>query len=435
MKRLGEAELLRSLPAPAKALLQALLAAADARGVALYLVGGPVRDLLMSLPLRDLDLVGESAPEALAELAKAALPNGRVVAHDRFGTLRLEGEGGAALDLTSARRESYSHPGALPSVEPGSLDEDLWRRDFSVNALALPLSAPARARGDGVIDPTGGVADLERRSLRVLHAASFHDDPTRALRAARLAPRLGMTPARETRASLRDALRDGAFARVSGDRYRRELEKLFDDARLGLDPARALRWLDGSHVLGALEPGLALAHAAVAPLRRLGRAVASPPWRGPAWRALDAGLAVWLAPFSPGLRERTLRRLAVRGAGAARIAAAPRLRDRCLRALGRARGRGAVDALLRELREEELVALHAWADAAARRRIARFAGEDRTRKAPLDGGDVVALGLKGADVGGALARVRAAYLDGQVKTREEALALAAELGRKTRRSR
>jgi tRNA nucleotidyltransferase (CCA-adding enzyme) len=432
VKRPGEAELQRALPARAQALLAKLLARADAEGVAVHLVGGPVRDLLLRLPLRDLDLVAEAPPEALAALVGAALPGARVVAHDRFGTLRVEGEG-AALDLASARREKYAHAGALPTVEPGSLEEDLWRRDFSVNALALPLSQPARARHGELIDPTGGAADLERRSLRVLHPQSFHDDPTRALRAARLAPRLGFTLARESRSWLRDALRDGAFARVSGDRYRRELEKLFDDAKLGLDPARALRGLDQAHVLGALEPGLSLVAEAVPPLRRLGRAIAAPPWAGPGWRPLEVGLALWLAPLTPALRVRALRRLAMRGAAADRIATAPKLRDRCLRALARARGRGAVDALLRELREEELIALHAWSDAAARRRIARFAGEDRAQRAPLDGGDVVALGLAGADVGEALARVRAAYLDGLVRTRDEALALAAECGRQTRR--
>jgi tRNA nucleotidyltransferase (CCA-adding enzyme) len=435
VRRVAEAEVLRALPAPSAELLRALCGAADAAGIAVYLVGGPVRDLLLRRALRDLDLVAEAGADAVAALARAAAPDARVTVHGRFGTLHVA-RADAALDLAAARRESYAHDGALPSVEPGSLDEDLRRRDFSVNALALPLSAAARARaGDAVVDPTGGAADLSLRSLRVLHARSFHDDPTRALRAARLAPRLGFRLARETRAALRDALRDGAFARVSGDRYRQELARLFEDGRQGLDPAAALRWLDASHVLGALEPGLRLAPRAVAPLRRLGRALASPPWAGPGWQPLEPGLSLWLAPLAPRLRERALRRLSVRGAQAQRIAAAPRLFERCERALRRSRGRGALDALLSPLREEELVALHAGAEAAARRRIARFAAEDRLRRTPLDGDDLLAQGLRGPEVGRALARVRAAFLDGGVRTREEALALAAELGRHARRAR
>lgn len=427
MKRPSQADLLRALPAPSARLLEALLAAAERAAVPVYLVGGPVRDLLLGRALRDVDLVAEADADALQALARDAVPGARVVAHARFGTLHVERDG-AALDVASARRERYAHDGALPQVEPGSLDEDLWRRDFSVNALALPLSATARERHAGVVDPTGGAADLEKRTLRVLHPRSFHDDPTRALRAARLAPRLGMSLARETRSALRDALRDGAFARVSGERYRAELARVFEDARQGLDPARALGWLDRAHVLGALEPGLRVAPAATAPLRRLGRALVSPAWPGPAWDALEGGLALWLAPLAPELRQRALRRLGLRGAPARRIATWPRLRERAGRGLRGARGRGAIDALLAELREEELVALFVSSDAAARRRIARFAGEDRARKAPLDGSDLLTLGLRGPEVGRALARVRAAFLDGQVRTREEALVLAAEYG-------
>jgi tRNA nucleotidyltransferase (CCA-adding enzyme) len=426
-------ELGEALPAAAFALTRALLAEADVEGLALYLVGGPVRDLLLGKRLRDVDLVAEAGAQVLRALAEKAVPQAHVVAHGRFGTLSLRADG-TIIDLTSARRESYAHDGALPSVSPGSLEDDLRRRDFSVNALALPLSAAARARHSGVLDPTGGVADLERRSLRALHPRSFHDDPTRALRAARLAPRLGFTLARPSRSALHDALRDGAFARVSGDRYRRELAKLFEDARLGLDPARALRWLDASHVLGALEPGLHLAPAAAAPLRRLGRAIAEPPWSGPEWRPEGPGLALWLAPLPAQLRGRVLRRLAIRGALAERVAGWPRLQGRTARSLRRARGRGAIDRVLRGLEEDELVALYAGSDdAATRRRIARFASEDRLRRLPIDGADVVGLGLRGPDVGRALERVRVAFLDGRLRSREEALVLAAECGRRGRR--
>jgi len=433
MKRASEAELARALPAPAWVLTRTLLAAADAAGLPVYLVGGPVRDLLLKQPLRDVDLVACADPAALRALAGRVVPADRIVVHERFGTLTLRGEG-AALDLACARRERYAHPGALPTVEAGSLEEDLWRRDFSVNALALPISATARALQAGVVDPTGGLADLDARSLRVLHARSFHDDPTRALRAARLAPRLGFSLARSTRVALRDALRDGAFARVSGERYRREIERLFGDAHQGLDPARALRALDSLHVLGALEPGLCLAPEAAAPLRRLGRAIARPPWIGPAWQPVEPGLSLWLAALAPQLRQRVLGRLAVRGALAARIAGAPKLRDRCARAIQRARGRGAIDRVLSPLREEELLALYAASEAGARHRIARYASEDRTRQAPVNGADLLALGLRGPELGRALARVRAAFLDGLVRTRDEALVLAAECARRGRGS-
>ncbi len=430
-RRPGVAEVLRALSEDTGELARAVLAAADERKLRVHLVGGPVRDLLLGRGLRDLDLSverrdGEDAVTLARSLQKAGL---EATVHERFRTVALRSEK-AVLDLATVRRETYAHDGALPSVEPGTLEEDLLRRDFSVNALALPLSAAARARYAGLVDPGAGLQDLERRRLRVLHGRSFHDDPTRALRAARLAPRLGFSLSRDTRTALNGALRDGAFGRVTGERWRREFAKLFEDATLGLDPSRALRLLHDWHVLGALEPGLALERAAGAPLRRLGRFVAEPPWSGPRWRPWVSGLALWLAPLPAALRRRALGRLAVRGEQASRIAGFPQVRDAALRALSRARGRGAVDAVLSPLHEELLHALHAALLPADRRRLARWAAEDRTRKAPVSGADLVAIGLSGPAVGRALARVRAAWLDGALASRDEALALALEVSRR-----
>jgi tRNA nucleotidyltransferase (CCA-adding enzyme) len=396
-----------------------------------------VRDLLLRRPLRDVDLLLEPHGEAGAEsLARAAAPAGaRVVGHDRFGTVRLA-TADAAIDLAATRRESYARPGALPTVEPGTVEEDLRRRDFTVNALALALTRAARRGRAALLDPGGGREDLEGRALRIFHPRSFHDDPTRALRAARLAARLGFRLARGTRSALRDALRDGAFGAVSGDRLRRELEKLFADAALGLDPAAALRLLDEWHVLGALEPGLGLPAQAAPALRRIGRAAAAPPWPPARIRLWVAGLAVWLGAADATLRRRTLRRLAVRGEAAERIAALPKGRERWERELARARGRGAIDAVLAPLDEESLLALWSLAQPAARRRIARWASEDRGRRLPVTGADLVAAGLSGPVVGVALARIRAAFLDGAVREREAALALAREVAaREARRAR
>jgi tRNA nucleotidyltransferase (CCA-adding enzyme) len=428
MRSASTTELLRELPESAAALVGAVLAAADERRIAVYLVGGPVRDFLLRRGVGDVDLVVEGrGGEGAAELAGAAAPLGaRVRSHDRFGTVSLQ-QAGASVDLASVRGESYAHDGALPSVRAGSLEEDLRRRDFTVNAMALPLSEAARSRHSGLVDLESGLRDLNERRLRVLHPRSFHDDPTRALRAARLAPRLGFTLTRGSRSVLRDALRDGAFSRVSGDRLRREVIKLFDDARQGLDPARALRLLSDWHVLGALEPGLRLEREAAPALRRMGRTIASPPWQAGRWRPWVSGLAVWLAPLEPGLRRRTLRRFAVRGTVATRIGNFSRARDSWLRSLEGARGRGAVDSVLRAVDDDELHALLASAPPPVRRRIVRYASEDRSRRAPVNGDDLTQVGLTGPAVGRALLRIRAAYLDGAVKTHEEAIALAREL--------
>jgi tRNA nucleotidyltransferase (CCA-adding enzyme) len=425
-------EVRRALPAGAQRIVDAVLAAAEERNLAVYLVGGPVRDLLLGRPVRDVDLLleGEAGATAADLSAAVQIEDVRVVSHGRFGTVRLEG-GGEVVDIATARRERYAHSGALPSVEPGSLEEDLRRRDFTVNALALPLSSAARRGKPALLGSEAGLEDLEAGVLRVFHDRCFHDDPTRALRAARLAERLGFSLSRGSRTALRDALRDGAFGRVSGERLRRELQKLFADSADGLDPARALRRLSEWHVLAALEPGLTLDREAVAPLRRLGRSIRDSPWPVGRFHPWVTGLALWLAPLPPGLTRRTLRRLAVRGETAKRIADFAKARDRWLRDLGRARGRGAIDRVLGEIEEDRLLALAASATPTVRRRVVRYANEDRPRRLPVSGADLVALGLSGPAVGRALARIRVAHLDGACRTRDEAIALARELaGRK-----
>ncbi len=273
-------DVMNALPGATACLMRSVLELAEARGMSVYLVGGPVRDLLLSRPVLDVDLLVEPrAGDSAESLAAAAAPDGvEVTSHDRFGTVTIHAEQ-AAIDLATVRKESYAHDGALPSVGEGTLEEDLRRRDFTVNSLALPLTREARARHPGIVDVEDGLGDLASRTLRVLHGRSFHDDPTRALRAARLAPRLGFSLSRGSRSALRDALRDGAFGRVSGDRLRREIVKLFDDARHGVNPARALALLSSWHVLGALEPELSMPREAAPALRRVGRCVERPPWR------------------------------------------------------------------------------------------------------------------------------------------------------------
>ena len=425
---------LASLPPASTELVRAVLRAADADGVSVLLVGGPVRDLLLGRPLVDVDLLIEDPDPARAGAlaASAAGGAGKVTRHDRFGTAALETPD-AVIDFATVRSESYAHPGALPLVAPGDLAQDLARRDFSVNALAVPLSRAARARHPEIVDLFDGAADLSARRLRILHDKSFHDDPTRALRAARLGPRLGFALTQGTRSALRSALRDGCFGPVSGDRLRRELERVFEDAHRGLDPAQALRVLDDWHVLGALEPGLDLPRKAAVPLRRLGRAIAAPPWKSPRWRPWMAGFGVWLAPVPAALRRRALRRFALRGDPARRVAELPRDVERAVRALAKRRGRGAIDAVLGALSEEALYAVYASGPSALRRRVARYASDDRHRRLPISGDDLVAAGLSGPSVGRALERIRAAYLDGALSSREEALALAHEVARRSRR--
>ena len=148
-------------------------------------MGGPVRDAILGAPVKDLDFVLlDHAPSLAQDLAREL--GGRVTVHPRFGTATVDVEGDR-VDVVTARKEVYPFPGSLPEVAAGSLDDDLARRDFSINAMALPLSGDSPE----VIDTHGGIQDLENSSIRTLHPDSFADDPTRMLRAVRYQERLG----------------------------------------------------------------------------------------------------------------------------------------------------------------------------------------------------------------------------------------------------
>jgi tRNA nucleotidyltransferase (CCA-adding enzyme) len=445
LRRADAEAALAALPVGLRPLVERLRGAGERLGLGVALVGGPVRDLLLGRPLLDVDLVvepratGDGQPratgdgEAALRLAEAAVQAGeRIVAHERFGTVSVTGAAGS-VDLAAARAERYAADGALPEVRPARLEDDLARRDFGVNALAIPLNEVACAGRPPLVDPCGGRADLRGRRLRVLHARSFHDDPTRAWRAARLAARLGFRLEPGSRAALGAALAEGAFAKVSGERHRAELERLFAEARQGADPGRALARLAAWQVLPRLARGLALPPAARAALRRLAPLLAAPP-RGLAPDPLLAGLMAWLAALAPRARAAALARLALSGRPAERVLAYPALAARATRALARSRGRGADDAALGALPAEELLALAAAAEPELRRRILRHAREDRAAKLPLDGTDLLALGLAGPEVGRTLAALRRACLDGEIAGREHALAWVRARRRRARRS-
>lgn len=187
-----------------------------------YLVGGPVRDLLLGRESFDIDLTLEDGSSTLAR-ALAKRVEGRVRSFPQFLTYKVTAEGLPDIDIATARKERYRKPGALPAVTEGRLKDDLLRRDFSINAMAIDL-LDAKLH-----DPTGGERDLRAKQVRVLHDQSFHDDPTRIYRALRLAGRLGFTLEPNTESLMREAIAAGALATVSKERIWRELFLAMDE--------------------------------------------------------------------------------------------------------------------------------------------------------------------------------------------------------------
>ncbi|HVO43902.1 MAG TPA: hypothetical protein VMT34_14830, partial [Aggregatilineales bacterium] len=233
-----------SLPPELRPLLETFAHEAQSAGIGLYVVGGLVRDLLLGKPNTDLDFVIEGDALIFVQRLRDHFGGGDLTHHPAFGTVTwtpVPGTFGVRfMDFATARTETYASPGALPTVRPSTLADDLRRRDFSINAMALRLSPAPLGE---LIDPFGGQRDLERQILCVLHARSFIDDPTRMLRGLRFIHRFGMVFDDATDALIPEAL--PFLDSVSGDRLRHEFELGWNEA----EPEAVLAGLDAKGIL------------------------------------------------------------------------------------------------------------------------------------------------------------------------------------------
>jgi tRNA nucleotidyltransferase (CCA-adding enzyme) len=364
----------------------------------IYLVGGAVRDLLLGGVPFDLDLVVVQDAAALA----AAL-GGRLTVHDRFGTstVRLEG---FSYDIGRARRETYAHPGALPGVAPASLDEDLLRRDFTVNSIAIALGGDHA--GELQTAP-GALEDLNAHRLRILHDRSFIDDPTRLFRLVRYASRLGFEIEPRTRALAGAAIEGGALGTVSGPRVGAELRLLARER----DPISALLGLRDLGLDRAVHPGFGLADELLAR-----RALELLPADGRPDR-LVLGVASLGVPAAelPGLLDSLAFEAEDRDAIAGTASRAEELAD----ALAAADAPSSIGVAATGA-PPELVAL---AGALGPERPARaWLGDLRHVRLAIDGRDLLAAGVpEGPAIGRGLRAALAAKLDHRVCGREQEL--------------
>jgi tRNA nucleotidyltransferase (CCA-adding enzyme) len=358
--------------------------AAAQADVPAYLVGGAVRDLLLGAERSDVDVAVEGDPLALAEAL-----GGDVRSHERFGTAAVTADG-LEVDLATARRETYPRPGALPDVEPASLSEDLARRDFTINAMALPLH-----REPELIDPHGGLADLRARVLRVLHERSFGDDPTRALRAARYAARLGFALEPGTAGLLRAA----GLSSASADRIEAELLKLAAEP----EARRAFELLDEWGLMPLADGAGDLIEAVAQLLER-------EPWHSLVDRSLAIHAAATGHAPGPAGRLRDLR-------AAARELVEVRS-PRPSEAVQLAAGRSEIElALARGLGAE-------WLD--------DYLASWRQVELEISGEDLLAAGVpEGPAVGRGLSAALRAKLDGEVSGRDAELELALAAARES----
>ncbi len=413
------------LPEDVRSAVRTIGELADESGLRAHVVGGFVRDMLLGRPNLDVDIVVEGDGLAFAERAAEALGY-RLRVHKRFGTAVLVASKTLHIDITSARTEYYTRPGALPTVERSSLRQDLFRRDFSINAMAACITPGCF----GVLaDPFGGLADLERGVVRSLHSLSFVEDPTRVLRAARFEERYGFRMDASTTALLRQAVDMEMLSEVSGARIREELLDIIDEEHV----AAILRRLEEIGAFASLVPdGVDCARVldeftlVDASYPVLSRFFARPPRRRV---SLVVPLAASAAPVAA---ERWARRMRFgREYGIPATTTAER-RDAVLGMLhDRRKMRDSrLYFLLQPLPEETLVYLWAVGGALERERLERYLTKLAATKPAVSGSDIAALGMPpGPGYSAILAQALADRLDGKAVGREAELANLKRLAR------
>jgi tRNA nucleotidyltransferase (CCA-adding enzyme) len=376
-----------------------------------YLVGGAVRDLLRGAPAVDLDLAVEGDAPSVARTLADRL-GGTVREHERFGTATVLAPD-LSFDIATTRTETYDEAGALPRVAPATLGEDLRRRDFSVNAMAVALTGDQLGK---LYDPHGGMGDLETGLVRILHPGSFLDDPTRLLRAVRYETRLGFQMDEDTERAARAAIAEDALSTVSGSRVRDELMDLLDEHEA---PAAVERL----HELGidrALHPALQADPELVASAS-LGAAAIGADRGLSSLAALVAVAPAALDPWVAGLQLEARERDGV--SRAARVA--PRI-------VAELRERERMPSELRDLlgaEPPEALAL-ALAMGAPPEPILRWATDLSGVGLEISGADLLAEGVpEGPALGRALEETLRRKLDGLVGGREDELRTALELAR------
>lgn len=221
---------------------------ADGSGFPVYLVGGIVRDLFLRVPNLDVDIVVEGDGIIFAGMLVKQI-GGRMKTHQKFGTAVAVLPSGLKIDIATARLEYYESPAALPTVELSSIKKDLYRRDFTINTLAVRLN---RTRYGELIDFFGGFRDIKDKTIRVLHSLSFVEDPTRVLRAIRFEQRFDFHLSKHTQNLIKSAVTMELFNRLTGERIYTELVLMFSEA----EPVKALRRMKDLDLLQFIHPGL-----------------------------------------------------------------------------------------------------------------------------------------------------------------------------------
>jgi tRNA nucleotidyltransferase (CCA-adding enzyme) len=393
----------------------------DALGVSVYAVGGFVRDLLMGVENLDLDIVVEGDGIRFAEAFEGKSPC-RIRTHKKFGTAIILFPDRLKIDVATARLEIYDAPGALPTVERGSIRMDFYRRDFTINTLAIQLNP--RAFGE-LIDFFGGVKDIKEKVIRVLHNLSFVDDPTRVFRAIRFEQRFGFQIAKPTHHLMKNAVKMGFLDRLSGGRVLSEIILILQED----NPIPALKRMRDFDLFRFFHSSLRFDEEGEALFERIHHVVS---WFDLLF--LEERYERWLIYFYglvDPLKEREIEELCER------LALNPRERDRVIS------GKRQADQILLQLfswvssnfepkrseifgvldslsTEVKLFMMAKTTQLATRRYISIYFTQLKDTRPLLKGGDLIRMGIKpGPSIKKTLSDLLKARLDEQVVTRQD----------------
>jgi len=382
-----------------------------------YLVGGAVRDVLMGEPNFDVDIAVEGDGIALGQALAREL-GGRVVLHEKFGTAIVLYGNGSRVDVATARTEFYDHPGALPTVEQASIRQDLYRRDFTINAMAVSLKGADFGR---LVDYFGGHRDLAGGVVRVLHNLSFIDDPTRIFRAVRYETRYGFRMDAHTFGLAKACVEMDLVGELSSARVRDELQALLNEERVG-DSVRRMAELG---IDRAIHPHLAADDEAVRLIEAIDSLREAYAPEAPAWRLRLAVLARRLSSTEVldwAERLKLRRRDAERIADA--VAVAPRLRE----LVGATKEPAALWQRVAPHDPDGALLALATSKGRARKRLERYFQDLRNVTLEISGGDLAELGLgESPQVGAVLEELRRRKLNGELDGRAAEIEAAKEL--------
>lgn len=414
------------LPHKIRMLLSELGELAQKENLHVYLVGGFVRDLLMNHRNLDIDLVVEGDGVAFAKKIVKSM-EGRLTYHEKFGTAVVILPDDFRIDVASARTEVYEKPAALPKVKPGTLREDLFRRDFTINAMAIALNTP---RFGELIDYFGGKEDISKRQIAVLHERSFIDDPTRLFRAVRFEQRYGFRISPSTEKLAHSALKANLLKELTGVRLRDEVISLL------LEPApwHILKRLDDLGVLEAIHPKLKMGKKEERLFREINKALLK--LKRDLKRPPESSL-VYLTALLGELPLKDISRLLssfkMKSVDTKVIVQAAKETPRLLKTLKRDMANSRLYRLLENLSTEAIAFVYAQAGSAERDKISCYFSLKGT-KLQISGDDFIRLGYKPSeDFKKVLDRVLDAKLNGKVATKEEELSLASHIFNKLER--